>query len=76
MAVTGRDRDDAELRNRQLAESLRQRHPGWMIMYGIYSRMFWAFPLFTTVPGRYLGAADPAELDRELSAAEASLGWS
>ncbi len=73
MTATGGDRDDAGLRNRQMAESLRQRHPGWMVMYGTYSRMFWAFPLFTTLAGHYAGAADPAELDRLMSAAEASL---
>jgi hypothetical protein len=45
-----------------------------MIMYGTYSQMFWAFPLFTARAGHYVGAADPAELDRQMGAAEASLG--
>jgi hypothetical protein len=75
MAVTDANRGEAGSQNRQMAENLRRRHPDWMIMYGTYSQMFWAFPLFTTLTGRYIGAADPAELDRQMSAAEASLGW-
>jgi hypothetical protein len=46
-----------------------------MVMYGTYSQMFWAFPLFTARPGHYVGAADPADLDRQMTAAEAALGW-
>ena len=64
---------DAGLRRRQIIGQLRQRHPDWMIMYGAYSRMFWAYPLFTTLPGNYVGAADPGELDGRMSAVEASL---
>jgi hypothetical protein len=75
MAVTGRDREEAAQRNRQMVESLRRRHPDWMVMYGTYSQMFWAFPLFTARTGHYVGAADPADLDRQMSAAEAALGW-
>jgi hypothetical protein len=75
MAVTDGDHGDAAQRYRQMVENLRRRHPDWMIMYGTYSQMFWAFPLFTALPGHYVGAADPAELDREMRAAEASLGW-
>jgi hypothetical protein len=74
VAVSDQDQD-AGLRRRQIIEQLRQRHPGWMIMYGTYSRMFWAYPLFTTFPGNYVGAADPGELDRRMSAAEASLNY-
>ncbi len=75
MAVTGRDREEAAQQNRQMVESLRRRHPDWMVMYGAYSQMFWAFPLFTARPGHYVGTADPADLDRQMSAVEAALGW-
>ena len=75
MAVTDGDRGDEVLRHRQMVENLRRRHPDWMIMYGTYSQLFWAFPLFTALPGYYVGAADPAELDRQMGAAETSLGW-
>ncbi|HYZ53772.1 MAG TPA: hypothetical protein VE733_09795 [Streptosporangiaceae bacterium] len=64
---------DAGLRLSQIIGQLRQRHPDWMIMYGAYSRMFWAYPLFTSLPGNYVSAADPGDLDRRMSAAEASL---
>jgi hypothetical protein len=74
MAVTDADRGEAGQRYRQMVENLRQRHPDWMIMYGGYSQMFWAFPLFTSRPGHFVGTADPAELDRLMRAAEAGLG--
>ncbi len=70
--MTDQEWDDAQ-RQRQVVGSLRQRHPDWMIMYGRYSRMFWAFPLFTPVPGNYVGSADPTDLDRRMTAAEADL---
>ena len=57
MAVTDGDHGDAAQRYRQMVENLRRRHPDWMIMYGTYSQMFWAFPLFTAFPGHYVGAA-------------------
>lgn len=71
--MTDQQRDDAELRRREVIGNLRQRHPDWMIMYGVYTRMFWAYPLFTTRAGNYVGAADPAELDRRMTEAEAIL---
>jgi hypothetical protein len=71
VVVSDQDQDGG-LRRRQIGQ-LRQRHPDWMIMYGTYSRMFWAYPLFTTLPGNYVSAAEPGELDRRMSAAEASL---
>jgi hypothetical protein len=72
VVVSDQDQD-AELRQRQIIGRLRQRHPDWMIMYGTYSQMFWAYPLFTTLSGNYVGAADPSELDRRMTAAEANL---
>jgi hypothetical protein len=72
--VTEQERDDAEARQRQAVATLRQRHPDWMIMYGVYTRMFWAYPLFTTLTGKYVSAPDPADLDRRMTAAEANLG--
>jgi hypothetical protein len=73
VAVSDQERDDAEQRQRQAVATLRQRHPDWMVMYGVYTRMFWAYPLFTTLPGNYVGAPDPSELDRRMTAAEAAL---
>jgi hypothetical protein len=74
VAVTDQERDDAEQRQRQVVAGLRQRHPDWMVMYGVYTRLFWAYPLFTTVPGNYVSAPDPAELDRLMTATEANFG--
>ncbi len=69
--MSDQDWDDPQ---RQVVGSLRQRHPGWMIVYGRYSRMYWAFPKFTVFPGNYFGATDPSELDQRMLTAEQDLG--
>jgi hypothetical protein len=70
--VTDQVWDDPQ-RQRQVIGNLRQRHPDWMIMYGRYSKMFWAFPTFTVFPGNYFGSEDPADLDRRMMVAEREL---
>ena len=45
------------------------RTPGWMVVFGSYSRMFWAFPPFGP-RGGYFAAADPGHLERRIRAAE------
>jgi len=54
---------------RRIADQLQQAHPSWMVLFGEYSRMFWAFPLFG--PGSvYFADHDPSELDRRMTEAE------
>ena len=49
--------------------SYEQAHPSWMVLFGEYSRMFWAFPLFGP-GGVYFADRDPRELDRRMTEAE------
>jgi hypothetical protein len=46
----------------QVASEIEQSHPSWLVMWGCYSRMFWAFPLFTVPPGTIVSAPGPDRL--------------
>lgn len=37
-------------------------HPAWLVLYGAYSRMFWAFPTFAAEAGTIVTAATPGDL--------------
>ena len=63
------DDDEYGRQQRRIADQLQQAHPSWMVLFGEYSRMFWAFPLFG--PGNvYFADRDPHELDRRMTEAE------
>ena len=36
---------------REAAREVERRRPGWMVVWGCYSRLFVAFPLFPAAPG-------------------------
>ncbi len=61
--------DDDDDRQRRIAEDIDQAHPSWMVMYGVCSRTFWAFPLFGP-GGGFFAARDPQEIERQMKAAE------
>jgi hypothetical protein len=63
------ERDDDERQQHRVAGELERVHPYWIVLFGCYSRVFWAFPLFGSAGG-YLAAADPSELERQMTAAE------
>jgi hypothetical protein len=58
---------------RATARRLEQQHPGWMIIYGVYTRRFVAFPLFRVRQRVVVTAAYPDALPARLDAAEARL---
>lgn len=50
---------------REAARVIEQAQPGWMVIYGIYSKQYVAFPLFHAPAGTILTAAyPPALIDR------------
>lgn len=63
------DDDDYGRQQRRIAEDINQAHPSWMVLFGVCSRIFWAFPLFGP-GGTYFSAANPRELEHRMSAAE------
>jgi hypothetical protein len=55
----------------QVAERLEEDNPDWVIMYGIYSREFVAFPVYPDAPENcYCSAKDPAALDDHIRETE------
>jgi hypothetical protein len=44
------------------AARVQRAHPAWLVLWGVYSRLFWAFPAFTAEAGTIVTAAAPADL--------------
>jgi hypothetical protein len=56
--VTGPyDRDQ-----RAAAARLQQAHPAWLVLYGPWTRRYYAFPRFAVPPGTIAAAATAGEL--------------
>jgi hypothetical protein len=51
------DRDE-----RALAARIEQVFPQWLVMWGVYSRQFWAYPCFDVPRGTIAHAASPNDL--------------
>lgn len=49
---------------------LSQAFPRWLIMWGAYSRQFWAYPRFDAPRGTIAHAADPGGLVAKMRAIE------
>ena len=56
--------------NRETARQIEQQRPGWMVVYGIYSKEFVAFPLFHAPPGTILTAGYPPALTARMQELE------
>ena len=41
-----------------MARRLQQAHPGWLVLWGTYSREFWAYPCLPVPRGTILHAPD------------------
>jgi hypothetical protein len=52
-----------------IAENIQKQRPGWMVVFGVYSRQFVAFPLFAVTKRTILAARYPdALIDRMMRA--------
>jgi hypothetical protein len=52
-----------ELRRRRAdCARIEQVFPGWLVMWGAYSRSFWGYPLFNVPAGTLASASSPTEL--------------
>ncbi|HLX51275.1 MAG TPA: hypothetical protein VKS82_23365 [Streptosporangiaceae bacterium] len=52
-----------------IAEDIRKQRPGWLVVFGVYSRQFVAFPLFAVTKRTILAARYPdALIDRMVRA--------
>lgn len=57
---------DTDPDERHAAERLNQAHPNWHVMWGVHSRLYWAFPLSHAPPGTIVSAAGPEDLAAQM----------
>ena len=62
---------DDETSRRAKAEDIQHDHPRWLVVYGVYTHQYVAFPRFDAPTGTILSAAKPGELVRQLQRTEA-----
>jgi hypothetical protein len=61
--------DDHEA-NRETARQLESQRPGWMVLWGVYSKQYVAFPLSAAPAGTILTARYAPALAPRMAAAE------
>lgn len=59
---------------RRTAARIQERNPHWLVLWGVSSQRFWAFPMFDAVPGTIISAVDPRELLALMARAETAAG--
>lgn len=64
--------DDHE-EDRETARQIEQQQPGWIVLYGVYSHQYVAFPLFGAPAGTILTAAYPPAMVQRIQATEHQL---
>jgi len=52
------------------AESIQRDHPNWLVMWGVYTRQFAAFPLFPAPAGTIVQSANTGELTKRMQQTE------
>jgi len=61
---------------RTTARRLQNEHPRWLIIWGLHSREYWAFPSLPVPPGTYLHAPHPVLLEEAIREVELAItGW-
>jgi hypothetical protein len=56
-----------------IAEEIQQLRPGWLVIFGCYSRLWWAYPLFAVRRRVILSADNPETLIARMDAADRDL---
>jgi hypothetical protein len=53
-----------------MAEEIQQSRPHWMVVWGVCSRLYWAFPLFDMTSPLLIYSQDPKDLIARMDRAE------
>jgi hypothetical protein len=53
-------------REREIAVRIERDFPRWLVIWGLYSRRFWAYPCFRVPTGTIAEAANPDDLVAEM----------
>ena len=56
--------------NRETARQIELQRPGWMVLWGVYSKQYVAFPLFAAPAGTILAAGYAPALAPRMAAVE------
>lgn len=56
--------------NQAAARQIELQHPGWMVLWGVYSKQYVAFPLFAAPAGTILAAGYAPALAPRMAAVE------
>ena len=54
----------------QTAQSIQQASPGWLVIWGVYTRQYVAFPLFRAPAGCIVASGNPDTLVQRMRQAE------
>lgn len=63
-------RGPLDVAERRTAIRIAGHRPRWWVLWGLWSRRYWAFPLFDAEPGTIISARSPIELVALLDDAE------
>jgi hypothetical protein len=55
-----------DARERAISHRIGRDFPHWLVMWGLHSRRFWAFPCFRVPRGTFAEAASPDDLVAEM----------
>jgi hypothetical protein len=58
----------------EIAGEVEQEHQNWAVMWGCYTRLFWAFPLFEVPKGTIVSARDADRLLLDMEQVETEHG--
>jgi len=61
---------------RRSAAEIEQSHPGWVVIWGCYSRLFWAFPRFQVPEGTIVSAPRSSHVLADMHRVEVEAGVS
>jgi signal transduction histidine kinase len=70
MPYTQQDHDE---RCQEIARRIEQAHPCWLIIWGLHSREFWAYPCLAVPPGTVVHEPDPEALVSEMKRVESAV---
>lgn len=74
----GGGRPGYDREQRQAAAALTREYPCWLVIWGLHSRRFWGFPLFSAQPGTIVSAASRTGLTARMQHLELTArsgGW-
>ena len=71
--LPGREVGGTDETHRETARRLEHDNPGWIVVFGVYTRQFVAFPRFPAPPRTIVAAVYPAALPARMREVEARL---